>query len=63
MNIEPNDEIGMEVHPDTDQFIRIEQGDGYLILDNKNILLLLVMLLLFQLDIIIMLLIHQCFSI
>lgn len=28
MSIPPNGEIGMEVHPDTDQFIRVEQGSG-----------------------------------
>lgn len=32
MNIQPGDEIGMEVH-DLDQFIRIEQGDATVILD------------------------------
>ena len=28
MSIEPGDDIGLEVHPDTDQFIRIERGQG-----------------------------------
>lgn len=28
MSIEPGDDIGLEVHPDTDQFLRIEQGKG-----------------------------------
>jgi len=33
MNIQPGDEIGMEVH-ELDQFIRIEQGSGKAILDD-----------------------------
>lgn len=28
MSIRPGDDIGAEVHPTTDQFIRIEQGEG-----------------------------------
>ena len=28
MSIEPGDDIGLEVHPDTDQFLRIEEGRG-----------------------------------
>lgn len=28
MSINVNDDIGLEVHPDVDQFIRIEQGEG-----------------------------------
>ncbi len=28
MSIEPGDDIGLEVHPKTDQFIRIEEGQG-----------------------------------
>lgn len=28
MSIDPGDDIGLEVHPDVDQFIRIEQGEG-----------------------------------
>lgn len=28
MSIEVGDDIGLEVHPDNDQFIRIEQGQG-----------------------------------
>lgn len=28
MTIQPGDDIGIEIHPDTDQFIRIEEGDG-----------------------------------
>ena len=26
MNILPNESIGLEIHPDVDQFIQIEQG-------------------------------------
>ena len=28
MSIPPGDDIGLEVHPDNDQFLRIEQGTG-----------------------------------
>ena len=28
MSIKPHDDIGLEVHPDNDQFIRIEKGQG-----------------------------------
>ena len=28
MSIPVRESIGLEIHPDTDQFIRIEQGDG-----------------------------------
>lgn len=28
MRIKPGDDIGLEVHPDNDQFLRIEQGRG-----------------------------------
>ena len=28
MNIEPRGEIGLEVHPDRDQFLRVESGRG-----------------------------------
>lgn len=28
MSIEPGDDIGLEIHDDHDQFIRIEQGEG-----------------------------------
>ena len=28
MSIEPGDDIGLEVHPDTDQFLRVEKGRG-----------------------------------
>ena len=35
MSLKPGEEIGMEVHPQTDQFIRIEQGSGVVVFD-KN---------------------------
>ena len=28
MSIKPGDDIGLEVHPDNDQFLRVEQGRG-----------------------------------
>jgi len=28
MSINPNDDIGIEIHPDNDQFLRIEKGIG-----------------------------------
>lgn len=28
MSIRPGENIGLEIHPDTDQFLRIEQGQG-----------------------------------
>jgi len=28
MTIPPGGEIGLEIHPDTDQFLRLEQGQG-----------------------------------
>lgn len=28
MSLQPGEDIGVEMHPDVDQFIRIEQGDG-----------------------------------
>src|SRR5690606_33429020 len=28
MSINPGDDIGLEIHPNTDQFIRIEEGNG-----------------------------------
>ncbi|HLC64397.1 MAG TPA: cupin domain-containing protein [Patescibacteria group bacterium] len=33
MSLKPNEEIGMEVHPDNDQFFRIDQGTGRVIID------------------------------
>ena len=33
MSLKPNEEIGLEVHPDNDQFFRIDQGSGKVIID------------------------------
>jgi mannose-6-phosphate isomerase-like protein (cupin superfamily) len=37
MCIEPDNEIGEEVHEDTSQFIRIEEGNGILVLEDRRI--------------------------
>jgi mannose-6-phosphate isomerase-like protein (cupin superfamily) len=39
MCLQPNEEIGMEVHPDNDQFFRIEQGQGKCIIDGNEYIL------------------------
>ena len=36
MSLKPNEEIGMEVHPDNDQFLRIEEGEGKAIIDGNE---------------------------
>ncbi len=36
MMLKPSEEIGYEVHPYTDQFIRIEAGTGYATLNNDQ---------------------------
>lgn len=36
MCIEVGDEIGLETHPSTDQFLRVEKGIGKLTLDEKE---------------------------
>lgn len=37
MSIKPGEEIGLEIHPDLDQFLRIEQGQGIVMMgDNKE---------------------------
>jgi mannose-6-phosphate isomerase-like protein (cupin superfamily) len=36
MSIMPGDDIGLEVHPDGDQFIRIEQGQGLVQMGDDN---------------------------
>ena len=33
MNLKPMEEIGMETHPNTDQFFRFEEGEGKVIID------------------------------
>ncbi|MFA6585789.1 MAG: cupin domain-containing protein [Candidatus Paceibacterota bacterium] len=36
MSLKPNEEIGMEVHPDNDQFFRFEKGQGKCIIDGNS---------------------------
>lgn len=36
MSIEPNDGIHLETHPDHDQFIRIEEGEGVAIINGEE---------------------------
>lgn len=36
MNIRPGEDIGLEIHPDTDQFLRVEQGDGVVQMGNRR---------------------------
>ncbi len=38
MSLRPNEEIGMEVHPDNDQFFRFEMGQGNVIIDGNEYL-------------------------
>lgn len=39
MSLLPNEEIGMEVHPDNDQFFRFEAGEGRAIIDGNEYIL------------------------
>ncbi len=36
MNLKPSEEIGMEVHPNVDQFFRFEDGDGKVIINGEE---------------------------
>lgn len=37
MSIESGSDIGLEIHPDTDQFLRLEEGEGYVVMgDSKD---------------------------
>jgi len=36
MSLKPHEEVGMEIHATTDQFFRIEQGEGKVIMNNKE---------------------------
>jgi mannose-6-phosphate isomerase-like protein (cupin superfamily) len=36
MNLQPQEEIGEEIHPDNDQFFRIESGHGKCIIDGNE---------------------------
>jgi mannose-6-phosphate isomerase-like protein (cupin superfamily) len=37
MALKPGEDIGKETHPDTDQFIRVEAGEGKAIIDGQEI--------------------------
>lgn len=37
MALQPGEEIGMETHPDTDQFIRVEKGEATAFIDGQEI--------------------------
>lgn len=36
MSLAPGEEIGMEVHPDNDQFFRVDAGQGKVIIDGNE---------------------------
>jgi mannose-6-phosphate isomerase-like protein (cupin superfamily) len=36
MTLQPGEEIGEEVHPDRDQFFRIEEGEGAIDIDGRD---------------------------
>jgi len=36
MALKPGEDIGMETHPDTDQFFRVEEGKGKAVLDGQE---------------------------
>lgn len=36
MNLKPSEEIGMEVHPNVDQFFRFEKGEGKCVIDGNE---------------------------
>ena len=36
MSLKPKEDIGMEVHPDNDQFFRFEHGQGKCIIDDNE---------------------------
>ncbi len=36
MSLLPSEEIGAEVHPDNDQFIRVEQGEGKAVINGNE---------------------------
>ena len=38
MSLLPNEDIGMEVHPDNDQFFRFEKGQGKCLIDGNEYL-------------------------
>ena len=36
MSLQPNEEIGLETHPENDQFLRFEAGRGVVIIDDNR---------------------------
>ena len=36
MSLKPNEDIGMETHPDNDQFFRFEKGQGLCLIDDHE---------------------------
>jgi len=36
MSIKPGEDIGLEIHPDLDQFLRVEQGQGVVMMGNSK---------------------------
>lgn len=36
MNINPGEDIGLEIHPDTDQFLMLESGKGEIVMGNNR---------------------------
>jgi len=36
MSLNPSEDIGLEIHPETDQFIRIEQGEGLVMMGDSQ---------------------------
>jgi mannose-6-phosphate isomerase-like protein (cupin superfamily) len=36
MSLKPGEEIGEEIHDDTDQFFRVEEGEGEVIIDGRT---------------------------
>lgn len=40
MSLKPLEEIGMEVHPTTDQFFRIESGEGKVVIDGEEAMIM-----------------------
>jgi len=36
MSLRPKEEIGMETHPDNDQFFRFEKGEGKVVIDGNE---------------------------
>lgn len=36
MSLKPGEEVGLEVHPESDQFVRIEQGRGRCVIEDSE---------------------------